>query len=236
MNLSLRPLGVVLMHGSEAPSRAVFLGAIANAGLAPRTVIDVGVASGTPWLYAAFPQAFFYLIEPTREALPHAQRWAGRLRAEVVAVALGAEDGTAIIDVPADVAGATLLQHVEAAKRSTSYEVSLRRMDTLNLRIERPCLCKIDVQGAELAVLDGMAGCIDAIDTVIVEASTLATLVDGPEVMDVMRRMEAYGFVLHDVLALLRRPLDRGLAQLDLAFVRPDSPLRADRRWGNGGG
>lgn len=230
INVPLRPFGVVLMHGSEAPSRQAFFDALSRSGLAPRTVLDIGVGRGTPWLYAAFPDARYYLIEPTREALVHARRWAERLKAEVIGVAVGAEDGVAVIDVPDDLGGATLLRHVGGGN-GRRYEVPLRRLDSLALDIVRPCLCKIDVQGAELAVLDGMRRRIHDIDFVIIEASTLATLVDGPEVMDVMRRLEGYGFVLHDVLALLRRPLDGSLAQLDLAFVRHDSPLRADRRW-----
>jgi hypothetical protein len=30
----------------------------------PATIIDVGVASGTPELYAAFPNAFLLLVDP----------------------------------------------------------------------------------------------------------------------------------------------------------------------------
>jgi hypothetical protein len=38
-------------------------------------------------------------------------------------------------------------------------------------------------------------------------------------------------FVVWDVLALGRRPLDAALAQIDLVFVPERSPLRRDRRW-----
>jgi len=29
---------------------------------APQTIFDVGVAKGTPWLYDAFPDAYFVLV------------------------------------------------------------------------------------------------------------------------------------------------------------------------------
>ena len=34
-------------------------------GFQPKTVFDIGVAGGTPDLYAAFPNAFYYLVDPT---------------------------------------------------------------------------------------------------------------------------------------------------------------------------
>ena len=36
-------------------------------GFNPYTIIDVGVAKGTPDLYDVFPDSFFYLIEPLKE-------------------------------------------------------------------------------------------------------------------------------------------------------------------------
>jgi 16S rRNA G527 N7-methylase RsmG len=33
----------------------------------PKTVIDVGVGRGTPWLYQAYPTAKFILVEPLRD-------------------------------------------------------------------------------------------------------------------------------------------------------------------------
>ena len=35
------------------------------------TVVDVGVAYGTPALYTAFPDAYFFLFEPVAEFEPH---------------------------------------------------------------------------------------------------------------------------------------------------------------------
>ncbi len=159
------------------------------------------------------------------------QRWAQTLRAEVHNVALGAREGTAVIDVRDEIGGSTLFREVGPYVSVAKYEVPVRRFDALIANFARPALCKIDVQGAELMVLDGMAERIHAIDSIVIETSALATIEDGPELFDVMQKLKAFGFVLYDVLGLTRRPLDQALAQLDLAFVREDSPLRQDRRW-----
>ncbi len=54
----------------------------------------------------------------------------------------------------------------------------------------RPALCKIDVQGAELMVLEGMSARMVEIDAIVIETSALATIEHGPEVFDVMAKLK----------------------------------------------
>ena len=112
INHGLRPLGHVVAHEPCVPSGRRFFATLRANGLTPQTVFDIGVAQGTPWLYDAFPDAFYYLVDPTRESLPHMRRWAQRLRAEVVNVALGASAGTAVIDVRDEIGGSTFFREV----------------------------------------------------------------------------------------------------------------------------
>ena len=65
-------------------------------------------------------------------------------------------------------------------------KLPLRRFDKLFTTFERPALCKIDVQGAELMVLEGMTGCLSKIDALIVETSTIATVKGGAELGSVV--------------------------------------------------
>jgi hypothetical protein len=109
--------------------------------------------------------------------------------------------------------------------------VPLRRFDKLFGAFERPALCKIDVQGAEMMVLAGLGDRIAEIDVFIVETSTIATVKGGAEMAEVIGFMQARGFVVADIVGMKRRPLDGATAQVDLMFVRQDAPLRADRRW-----
>ena len=39
-------------------------------GLNPETVIDIGIAKGTPELYKSFPKSYFLLVEPLDEFEP----------------------------------------------------------------------------------------------------------------------------------------------------------------------
>lgn len=201
-------------------------------GFRPRTVFDIGVADGTPDLYAAFPDAEYYLFDPTRESLPHMQRIARKLNARIFNLALGdQEDEMAIVVRCDDIGGSTFFEEVGPLGPTRRYAVKVRRFDRAVDGFDRPALCKIDVQGAEMNVLRGMGERIHDMDAIIVETSILATIKGGPEVAEVVAYMHQRGFVLYDMLGGTRRPLDRALAQLDLFFVKETSALRADRRW-----
>ncbi len=82
-----------------------------------------------------------------------------------------------------------------------------------------------------MLVLEGMGGRLKELDCIIVETSLIATLREGPEFADVMDLMRDNNFVLFDITAILRRPLDQALAQIDAVFVPDDSRLRSDHRW-----
>jgi hypothetical protein len=66
-------------------------------GFAPRTVIDVGVGGGTPWLYAAFPSARFELFEPIDTFRPLIEKAAAGLDHAVHCCALGEQAGISSI-------------------------------------------------------------------------------------------------------------------------------------------
>lgn len=226
--------GSLLLHDAVGvvPAWPYALRVLKQRGFVPRTVFDIGVARGTPDLYLAFPHAQYYLVDPTRESLPYMQDIASRLDARILNIAMGERAEELAIGVrPDDINGATFYEEVGPLKDVRSYPVPVKRFDQVIDDFARPALCKIDVQGAEMSVLRGMGARLQDIDVLIVEASVLATIRDGPEIAEVFAYMHGQGFVLCDLLGGLRRPLDQALAQLDLLFIKESSGLRADRRW-----
>jgi FkbM family methyltransferase len=228
---ALRPYAPWIPLRSPRLSWSRSLRTLKQAGFEPVTVFDIGVGFGTFGLYQLFPDALYHLVEPTPECGPHLERIARSLDCRIHRLALGDRDGEARLEVRADIQGSTLLEEIGERDWLRFETVPMRRFDSLFTSFARPALAKIDVQGAELMVLRGMTGQLVALDAVIVETSTIATVKDGAEVAEVVGFMRAHGLVMADVLGLKRRPLDSATAQLDLLFVPEESGLRADRRW-----
>ena len=84
---------------AAAPSWRQSLDILRHHGLSPATVFDIGVAYGTYELYRAFPDAYYHLIDPTRESLHHMRQLARRLRERAVVRETPPDSGHYYLDV-----------------------------------------------------------------------------------------------------------------------------------------
>jgi FkbM family methyltransferase len=217
-------------------------------GLAPATVIDVGVGPGTPDLYAAFPGVSLLLVEPLEEWRGALEELARTRSAEVIIAAAGSSPGSieiAVHRVPAcsSMFGGRRGDGSEAPRRS----VPVITLDDLvaERRSPGPFVVKVDVEGGELEVLAGAAGVLREAELVLLEVSLFQLVPGAPQLHDVVAWMHEHGFVVAALYNGHNRPLDGQLAQIDIAFV-PESgrfrgehayatPAQADalyRQWG----
>jgi FkbM family methyltransferase len=201
-------------------------------GFAPATCIDVGAAFGTFTIECAriFPKADYLLVEPLDEYRPFLESVVTRLpRARYAPVVAVGRSGEATINVHADLVGSSLLRETEGpATDGTARVVPARTLDDLCRAqdLRGPYLLKVDVQGAELDVLEGARDILPDTDYVLLEVSLFRFFVGGPDVADVIAFMRARGFVAYDVFHPIYRPLDDALSQLDLAFVKDGGLFR----------
>ena len=223
-------LKVVTRH---TPNRdfSAFFAHVRRLGFEFASVIDVGVAFGSPTLYASTPKAKFYLVEPLPSCKPLLDKLAQQLGAQTFNVAAGSADGAIDFYVHPDVSGSSAYrQHEGAFFDGQRISVPVRRLDSIiQAPLARPSLLKIDTQGAELEVLAGAAGLLDYIDVVIVEVSFHEMRKGAPEFHDIVIRMAELGYRVYEVLEGHYRSADGALAQVDLVFVPTDSALRAEK-------
>ncbi len=207
------------------------VGLIAAAGI--DLVLDVGAAGGGYALMLRsrghrgrivscepLPASF----ERLRTAAADDPEW------QVRRIAVGAAPGTASLQVAGNADSSSLLPmldaHTAAAPHTATVgtvEVDVTTVDALLDEVARPTdrvLLKLDVQGAESAVLDGTT--LDRITAIHLEHS-LVELYAGSETFDALHgRIRDAGFRLVDVSPGFRDPRNSQLLQFDATYLRDE--------------
>ena len=195
-------------------------------------VVDVGAGSGqfVGWLREAGYRGRIVSFEPVGEAFARVERRARSDRAlSCHRIALGDYDGEASINRSANVWSSSLLpmaSRQRAAVPDSAFvaeePVRLARLDSLDVvQPDDRVYLKIDVQGAEGAVLDGAARVLDRVVAVELELS-LVELYEGQELLpSLYQRLHGRGFALVWLGdAVFRDQASDEILSLDGIFVR----------------
>lgn len=208
---------------------------VSDLGVIPATVIDVGVGHGTPGLYEAFPDSFHLLVEPLEEFEEAIKGILSKFKGDYVIAAAGKTVGRMQINVHTDhLEGSSLYK--ESMGSEADGEPRTIDVTTLDAIIDEknlspPYIIKVDVQGAEIDVLDGATKVLADTDLVLLEVSLFEFMKGGPLFYDIVHYMKGKGFVVYDIYSMTPRPLDGALGQVDLAFAKEDSILRKDHAY-----
>ena len=219
----------------EARERCSLPGCLRTAaglGFSPASVLDVGAARGEWALQAArvWPDAGFLLIDPLEENRVALEQVVGTMRhATYELAAVGREVGSAVIHVHPDLDGSSLYEEREETIAGSPRTVAATTVDRSvhEHGLEGPYLLKADVQGAELAVVEGATATLAATELAVLEVSLFDFFLGAaPQLEDLVAAMGARDFVVWDIFGMGYRPIDGALAQVDMAFVRRDGMFR----------
>jgi FkbM family methyltransferase len=214
-------------------SKRLSLKRIRDLGISPRTVFDVGVATGTKGLYGVFPDVRYVMVEPLVESKPFLdellEAWPGSI---AVQAAAGRQAGEAEFVVDPTLSGSSFLLK---PKFGEIRKVPVVTLDGLVEQhgLEGPFVVKLDVQGYELEVLAGAEQTLKQTEVVIAEASLWADRKRAgmTRLIDLMNWFNDRGFVLYDIAQIVRRQMDDAIAEMDLVFCPADSQLRRYERY-----
>lgn len=199
-------------------------------GFSPGTIIDVGVYDGTYELYDTWPSSHMLLVEPLQEC-EKALKYICSHRiapASYLLAAAGDREGEVEIDCTGDLSGASIVYG------NSGRRVPMYRLDTICGMFDAvpPFLLKVDVQGAEAAVLAGAQALLRQCEVVMLETQLFDFGGSGITFVETVAYMKEHGFVPFDIYDGLCRPLDRSLGQIDVAFVQTDGRFRQEHSWG----
>jgi FkbM family methyltransferase len=180
------------------------------------TVIDVGILAQTWELRTLFPATKQLLIEPIAE-------YADTIRAnykdsayELIQVAASDRDGEMQISVTSEVPGREIT-HARLTGTpgagTASRTIQVRKLDTIVAErpdLAQPFLIKIDVDGAEILILEGSRGILPQVSVVVIEANIW-------NFVERARWLDAAGFQLFDFVDI--NYYDGRLRWFDLVFL-----------------
>ena len=226
--------GYVLKEKAAPPRGfAGFLGLYRRRVGTARTVFDIGVGRGTPWLYAGFPESRLILVEPLNQFEREIQAVINVREAVWHRCALGDRAGEVTMQIPRRVpTSASILarssdwKEITPAARDTDvaeHTVPIRTLDEIAEGEEGPFVIKMDVEGAELKVLEGGRKAIRSAGLIIVEASISPRYADESDLIDIGSFLKPAGFKLAEIIEMTTYGPDKVLAYVDAAFVRADS-------------
>lgn len=195
-----------------------------------RSVIDVGAHQGQFSLFAStrFPGATLWAIEPLAEPRARLQRVLVGKPLTVIAAAASNTRGIAAFHVSNASDSSSLLEITAANVQAFAGTAEARVISVWSAPLDelldgaalaRPCLLKIDVQGAELDVLTGAERTLELVDEALVECSFVELYRGQALADDIVSYLSERGFDLSGVHSLVRDAGGRRL-QADLLFRR----------------
>lgn len=174
------------------------------------TVIDVGVANGTPDLYNNLKPQHVIFIEPVPLFEERIQALLAQFpSSQYFPIGLSSRDEESTINYRKDWPILTSLLASSPLRDTGSEEiermpVSLRRLDSIFSRFENvghPILMKIDTEGYELEVLKGSVESLRQIKYLVLEVSVIERFKESYTCRDIFEFLHEHDFVLHTCLS-----------------------------------
>jgi FkbM family methyltransferase len=200
-------------------------------GLQLRTVVDIGANRGqfALCIRRLYPEAQIYSFEPlSRPARSWMRNFGSDPRAKLFNKAIAAETGSATMSVSRWDVSSSLLPFAQAQHDNfpLTEEASREVVTTTTLeacldeqQLQDPALLKLDVQGYELAALQGCGALLERFRYVYVEASFIELYVGQALASEVVGFLLARGFRLVCVANLSHGRSPRPI-QADFLFAK----------------
>jgi FkbM family methyltransferase len=218
----------------HVPSQPLSFKNIKKCGFDPKVIFDIGAYEGkwTEEVMEIFPGSKYYLFEAQESKRNTLHSFCETRHHHYTINLLGAEDEKEVVFNEYETASSVFTEHFLTA--AVTQTKKLYTLDTILKKNNWPLpdFVKIDTQGYEVEILKGANGAINHAEAILLEVSFIDIYKSQPLAIDVVNFMDSRNFQVYDICTLMRRPLDNALFQADILFVKKDSKLVADKRWG----
>ena len=198
-----------------------------------KTIIDIGANEGqfVSHIRKVIPNARIISFEPLKEAFQIlTQNTIEDKQVECYNYAIGNSNEAQIIYKNDFTQSSSLLKMHDEHKKAFPFtdteikqeEINVRTLDSLysELKIEEPCLVKVDVQGYERNVILGGQEALKKVKIIIIEMS-LKEMYEGEALFDeIYNMLIRLGFTFRGVYDQLRSKNNNEIVQCDGIFIR----------------
>lgn len=201
-------------------------------GLSPGMIVDCGARFGA-WTKLAkkvFPNANVLMVEAHPDTEPYLKDvckvFHPLVEYQIALLGPRPQEGVPFIVTEKMGAGSSVLPELSNVPRNTVH-LPMKMLDSVLYEhmVSEVDLLKLDVQGYELEILKGATEALKSVEVVLMETSLIAYNLNAPLFHEVCVFMKQCGFVLFDICDVARWH-ELTLFQMDVIFVREDSPLR----------
>jgi len=194
----------------------------------PTFIFDVGAYSGewTSKVRRIYPEVQIYMFEAQESKRDKLVKVCQESQpCEYRIALLGSENKDKVVFYEMET-GSSMYQE------NTSYErnIVLKKMQRLDemvseIQLEAGGFLKLDVQGAELDILNGALGIVGKTDVILMEVNLLNYNQDAPEFSTIVKELTKFGFSVFDICDE-HRTSSGILFQIDVIFLRTNSKIR----------
>ena len=219
-------LGRFFSRGRTVNTEAEAYKRLHDKGYRPAAIIDVGAYEGN-WTRLArgvFSDAPVLLVEPQQAKAPLLERVAAELPSvRFEAALLASESGRVVTFYEMETGSSMLPENSNVARQET--QLTTTTLDRIAADLPQPIFLKIDAQGAELEILKGGQATAERCDVIQLEVALESYNAGAPDFHETLTYMKNLGFVPYDFSGFTR-PNGIDLVQVDIIFVRENSPMR----------
>ena len=203
-------------------------------GFKPKTIYDVGAYQGefAKLCFKIWPETNVVCFEPITEQFEALQKWS-QVDNRVTAIhgLVGEENKKEVKFNKGETASSILEEH-----HSKNFTTEYHEMRTLvgcikEFNLNPPDLLKIDTQGYEYQVLNGMGAELENVHAILAELNFIDIHKNVKLAEEVISFLFQKGFRMYDITEVHRRPFDNAIWQTDFLFLRENSSVRASKLW-----
>jgi FkbM family methyltransferase len=199
-------------------------------GYRPDVIIDVGAYQGA-WTVQAneiFKNSKYLMIEAQASKEKYLKELVDvNINIDYKICLLGKEYNPKQVFYELETGSSVYYEQTDFKRNIVHYEMNTLDAVVNEKKLEGEFFIKLDVQGAEIDILEGAKDTLGKTNFILLETSLLNYNLGAPLIADIIEYLNEKQFVLFDICDQLRKD-DGVLFQVDLIFSRKDSSIRKE--------